>query len=71
MKPYTGKNIWIIGASSGIGETLTRELCVQGAHVILSARSEDKLHAINEDLGSTHTVLPVDVGNADSVAKAA
>lgn len=71
MKSFKNKNVWIIGASSGIGEALARYLCAQGAHIILSARSIDKLNAINEDLGGTHTVLPVDAGDADNVAKAA
>lgn len=70
MKPYIGKNIWIIGASSGIGACLARELADQGAHVILSARSEDKLNAINDSLGGAHTVLPLDIGNAQGVVQA-
>ena len=71
MKPYEGRHIWIIGASSGIGEALARELAAQGAHVILSARSEDKLNAINENLEDNHTVLPLDAGDAKSLEKAA
>jgi len=71
MKPYEGKKIWIIGASSGIGEALARELAAQGAYVILSARSEDKLNAIHESLGRHHTVLPVNAGDAKGLEKAA
>ena len=71
MKDHQGKHIWIIGASSGIGEALARELASQGAHLILSARSEDKLNAINDSLNKAHTVLPVDVSHAKDVIKAA
>lgn len=71
MKPYTDKNIWIIGASSGIGRALATELASQGATLALSARSEDKLNALNEELGGTHTVLPLDVADDKAMVKAA
>lgn len=70
MESYTGKHIWIIGASSGIGEALARELSNQGAHIILSARTQDKLDAINKSLGGSHTVLPLDAGDAKALEKA-
>jgi len=71
MGAYAGKNIWVIGASSGIGEATARELSALGAHVTLSARSEDKLNKINKSLGSVHTVLPVDAADPISLIKAA
>lgn len=37
---------WITGASSGIGEAISRELNSQGHQVILSARNKDKLKEI-------------------------
>lgn len=63
MKSLAGKNIWIIGASTGIGHALAVELSRQGAHLALSARSEDKLKSLNDELGGTHHVLPLDVAN--------
>jgi len=71
MTSYKGKHIWIIGASSGIGEALARNLAQKGAHIILSARSADKLNAINESLGGGHSVMPVDAGSADDLFVAA
>ncbi len=71
MKSYAGKQIWIIGASSGIGEALAREFSSQQAQLILSARSEHKLHAINQQLGGNHTVLAVDVADHDALTNAA
>lgn len=47
---FNNKPIWITGASSGIGKALARELSSRGAHVILSARSTDKLEAVKESL---------------------
>ncbi len=64
---YTKEHIWIIGASSGIGEALAKELHAQGASLILSARSEDKLNALNEALGEAHDVVPMDVTDHESV----
>jgi len=41
VKPnYHGKNIWITGASSGIGEYLAYEFNRLGAYVIISARNK-------------------------------
>lgn len=68
---YQNKHIWIIGASSGIGEALARELASQGAHLILTARRKEKLDAINKDLGGVHQVLPADAGNAEQLLNAA
>lgn len=61
MKEIEGKVIWIIGASTGIGAALARHLDQQGAELILSARSEDKLDALNKDLKAGHMVLPLDI----------
>ena len=66
MKPYAGKNIWIIGASSGIGRALAVVFASQGARLALSARSHYKLNELNEELGGAHIVLPLDV--ADNIA---
>ena len=71
MNTYAGKNIWIIGASSGIGRALATELSDQGATLVLSARSEDKLRNLNTDLGGHHHVLPLDVADFDACTQAA
>lgn len=64
------KHVWIIGCSTGIGEALARELHSQGVHLILSARSEDKLNALNKDLSGAHQVIPLDAGDAKSLNEA-
>lgn len=68
---HQGKHIWIIGASSGIGKALARELASQGASLILTARREDKLKTLNEELGGNHRVLQGDAGDAEELLKAA
>ncbi len=70
MDSFRNKHVWIIGASSGIGEALAKELDSQGAHLVLSARREDKLSELSEALKGEHTVLPVDCGDADAMMKA-
>lgn len=67
MLDYKNKHVWIIGASSGIGESLARELARRGAILSLSARSKDKLTALNNALGGSHFVCPVDISDAQSV----
>ena len=46
MFSYTGKAGLITGASSGIGEAFAQVLAARGMHLILVARSEDKLRAL-------------------------
>ena len=68
---WTGKRVWITGASSGIGAAVARELASQGAHVALSARSGDTLHAIVGSLpGGPHLALPLDTRDAAAATAA-
>ena len=61
------ERIWIIGASDGIGAELARAYAAQGAQLVLSARSQDRLEALAAELGAGHIVLPMDVGDRVSV----
>ena len=53
MSYFKGKTVIVTGASSGIGEATATEFLLQGAKVILVARSEskmnDSLKNFNED----------------------
>lgn len=70
---YTGKTVWITGASSGIGAALARDVAARGANVVLSGRDEARLAEVAADCGET-LILPFDVRDdaalADATAKA-
>lgn len=70
MSDHAGKRFWIIGASSGIGRALAREFHARGAKLFLSARNEEALLTLNQNLGNNHTVLPFDVTNEEDFAAA-
>jgi len=62
--------IWVTGASSGIGEQTARLLGSAGARVVLSARSEDRLADLAEeiqDAGGRALAAPADVTEADEI----
>jgi NAD(P)-dependent dehydrogenase (short-subunit alcohol dehydrogenase family) len=65
----TGRKIWVVGASSGIGAALAHELHQRGARVAISARREDALRKVAADAGLA--VAPVEVTDAQSVRHAA
>ncbi len=66
MQNYNNKNIWIIGASFGIGEELYFQLSKFGANLIISARSSKKLEKIIGD-NKNHLTLEMDVTDEISV----
>lgn len=63
-----GTICWVVGASSGIGAALAREMRARGARVAVSARRADRLDAVAE--GAMLTV-PADVTDARGMAEAA
>ena len=67
-------NIFITGASSGIGAALARQYAERGATLGLVARNPDKLHALIDSLPgdkSHYFALPADVTNRDEILAAA
>ena len=68
MKDLNNKIVWITGASSGIGKELAIQLAQEGARIILTARSEDKLRALKTELnGDEHWIVPMDLMQVDLV----
>lgn len=67
IRDWRGQRVWIVGASSGIGEALARALAARGARLALSARREDALRGLSADVCPDALVLPLDVTDAGSV----
>lgn len=61
MGKFDNKIVWITGASSGIGAALAKEFIKSGAEVVLSARRENKLKALSDELGRKAHVFTLDV----------
>lgn len=62
---FENTTVIVTGASSGIGEAFARCLAKRGANLILTARSQDKLVRLANELKGTHGisahVFPVDL----------
>ena len=71
---WAGKRIWIIGASTGIGAALARQLAERGARLALSSRRAEALAAAVVQGGSASLdgarLLPCDITDASAVAMA-
>lgn len=65
----SGMKILVTGASSGIGEHLTRFLAQSGARVAATARRTDRLEALAADVPGI-TPIRMDVGDVASVESA-
>lgn len=72
MKDFKNKKIWIIGASSGIGEELALQLSKLGAILTISARSNSNLEKLHKKLhgGKNHLQIALDVCDLKSMADA-
>jgi NADP-dependent 3-hydroxy acid dehydrogenase YdfG len=65
---FSGKRVWIIGASSGIGEACAKALIQKGAKVALSSRRVGRLQEIaNFAPAEQILILPVDVTQDDQI----
>ncbi|WP_299284131.1 SDR family NAD(P)-dependent oxidoreductase [uncultured Tateyamaria sp.] len=66
-----GKRYWLVGASDGLGKALAHCLSRAGVEVVVSARSEDKLAALVDELPGKSSHQTVDISDTDSVKAAA
>lgn len=67
-----GKTILITGASYGIGEALAYALSKTGAHLLLAARTAEKLEKIKAELeaaGAQVSIFPIDLTDPKQIEK--
>ena len=63
-----GRRYWVVGASSGIGAELARELVRRGAEVAISARRIEDLREVADD---AMAIVPVDATDRAAVLEGA
>lgn len=66
MKLLTDRVIWIMGASGAIGAAIAQRCCAEGAQVVLSGRTKDKLQALADQLlAEGHSVVALETDVTD------
>lgn len=68
------KVVLITGASSGIGLTVAKQLAAAGAHVLLVARTQEKLEEVKQEIeaaGGKASVFPCDLNDMNSIDECA
>ncbi|MGY9047818.1 hypothetical protein P775_20560 [Puniceibacterium antarcticum] len=71
MREWNGKRYWLVGASEGLGAALAHQMSKMGVSLVLSARSEERLHELAQALPGRAEVVPVDVTDANALEAAA
>ena len=56
---FSGKIVWITGASSGIGKALALELSKQEAKIILSSRKKEDLELVKQQCKNVNDVKSI------------
>lgn len=72
--PFSGQLALVTGASSGIGAATAKALAAAGAHVVLVSRKGKDLEKVEQEIfeaGGSATIAPVDLSDADGVARLA
>lgn len=70
QEKVAGKTILVTGASSGIGLTISKKLALAGAHVLLVARTVEKLEEAQkeiEQIGGKASIFPCDLSDMDAI----
>ena len=71
MFDLSDKKALVTGATGGIGGEIAKALHAAGAHVGISGRNTDKLHALAEELGDRVTILTADLSTAEAAKELA
>lgn len=70
MGSIAKKTIWVTGASSGIGESLTYQLNQMGCKLVISSRNEAELRRVKKNSHNSDTIkiIPLDLANFKGLA---
>ena len=73
MGYFSGKTVWLTGASSGIGLAMAQQLAAAGAHLILTSRRAEVLEQVRSELAHPehHKVLALDLSQPEAAAEQA
>ena len=67
----SGRNVWLIGASTGIGAAMAPRLAREGARLAVSSRNEAALQSVANGIPGDVAVLPLDATIEGALASAA
>ncbi len=70
MSTFKNKVVWITGASSGIGEALSKAFAAEGAKLVLSARRIEELERVKTNLNLSDSdvlILPFDLVDTTNI----
>lgn len=67
IKNFSHMNIWVIGASSGIGRELCLALSRMGANVYASSRKKELLNSLSLEANYKVIALPLDVLDSEQI----
>ena len=68
MGYFNNKTIWITGASSGIGRSLTIQLAKLGAKLVITARRKEELKKVKLECGNAEVhIHPFDLSDLDNL----
>lgn len=70
-KIFSGKTVWITGASSGIGKGLVKAFFERGASLVISSKNPERLERIKSECrGNSQDILPApfDLSETDNIA---
>lgn len=70
MTQLDGKRLLVVGASSGIGAEVSRQVAAQGASVVLAARRADRLAQVAAEAGPAASTVVCDVRRPDDCQSA-
>lgn len=68
MPRFKGKNVAVIGATSGIGLACAKAFVREGARVLLTGRDSQALQTLQQNIGDRAVVYPSDVRHIQEIA---